>query len=163
MLLCCCCCCCYCCRWWCFRQTQGKRFIWVITALPPTVTIPETGPTLNLGPCKSPRICSGRPSSFAICRMRGIIFSNAPSCRCEQFRRHMSSPALTAGTRTEAFQHAGPNVPTILVRRRRPAVGLLGRQELSGKTKPFCRQRCSTIMAAPRPNFARQQVGWSSF
>mmetsp|Transcript_32171 Transcript_32171/g.86160 ORF Transcript_32171/g.86160 Transcript_32171/m.86160 type:complete len:408 (+) Transcript_32171:1330-2553(+) len=83
---------------------------------------PSSSPTLNLGPCRSPKTSTFLPSSSANLRISGYTRSKSPPRRCEQFKRNMSVPARIISFSFSSLHEAGPKLATTFVLRRRSSV-----------------------------------------
>jgi len=74
-------------------------------------------PTLNLGPCKSPKISISLPLCAPARLILGMTSSKAPTCLCEELSLMTSTPALMRFSKPSPDHVEGPSVATILVRR----------------------------------------------
>src|ERR1700689_2137744 len=75
-------------------------------------------PVRIFGPCKSPRIQIGFPSSLDTLRTISMSFSFSAWVPWEKLSRATSSPARTSSRKTVSVLQEGPRVATILARRR---------------------------------------------
>src|SRR5882757_1845370 len=98
-------------------------------------------PVRIFGPCKSPRMQIGLPSSRETLRTISISFSFSGWVPWEKFSRATSSPARTSSRKTASVLQDGPSVATILARRLCSAGRLLDSIRLKLIRPPYCLTR----------------------
>ena len=82
-----------------------------------TATSPSRSPSRSLGPGRSPRIPTSRPTSSLTWRIRLTFSACSSGVPCAKLSRKTSTPASNSSRRTSSELLAGPTVATILVRR----------------------------------------------
>src|SRR6266851_5937044 len=95
-------------------------------------------PVRIFGPCKSPRMQIGLPSSRETLRTISISLSFSGWVPWEKFSRATSSPARTSSRKTASVLQDGPSVATILARRLCSAGRLLDSIRVKLIRPPYC-------------------------